>query len=53
MKQIDVEGLRKINEYIVKKAIRNKIVQYGTFEEYVIAAIDGTLLLDSKNMVKY
>jgi len=47
MKQIDIEGLRKINKYIVKKAIRNKIFQYGTFEEYIIAAIDGTQILDS------
>ena len=48
MKQIDIEGLRKINEHIVKKVIRNKIFQYGTFEKYVIAAIDGTQILDSK-----
>ena len=48
MKKIDTEGLWSINEYIVKKAIRNKIFQYGTFEKYVIAAIDGTQILDSK-----
>lgn len=48
MKKIDIEGLRSINELIVKKAIRNKIFQYGTFEQYVIAAIDGTQILDSK-----
>ena len=47
MKKIDIEGLRSINELIVKKAIRNKIFHYGTFEKYVIAAIDGTQILDS------
>lgn len=29
-------------------SIRYKIFQYGTFEEYVIAVIDGTQILDSK-----
>ena len=48
MKQIDIEGLRRINKYIVRKAIRNKTFQYGTFEKYIIAAIDGTQILDSK-----
>ena len=34
-------------EYIVKKTIRNKIFQYGTYEKYVIAAESSKMILES------
>jgi len=48
LKKIDLDGLRKINNAVVKKAIRNKVFEEGTIEGRVVAAIDGTQILDSK-----
>lgn len=48
LKKTDLEGLRKINNAIVKKAIRNKVFEDGTIEGQVAVAIDGTQILDSK-----
>ncbi len=48
LKKIDLEGLRKTNNAIVKKAIKNKVFDEGTIECRVVAAIDGAQILDSK-----
>ncbi len=48
LKKIDLEGLRRTNNFIVKKAIRNKVFEDGTIEDRVVAGIDGTQILDSK-----
>ncbi|MBN2835611.1 MAG: hypothetical protein JXR48_11680 [Candidatus Delongbacteria bacterium] len=48
LKKIDLDGLRKTNNAIVKKAIRNKVFDKGIIEGRVVAAIDGTQILDSK-----
>lgn len=48
MKKIDVEGLRRINNSIVNRSIRNKIFEDETLGKHIIAAIDGKQILDSK-----
>jgi len=48
LKKIDLEGLRGINNFIVNKSIRNKVVADGTIDGHRVAAIDGTQILDSK-----
>lgn len=48
MKKMDLDGLRMINKSIINKSIRNKIFANGTLEGNIVAAIDGTQILDSK-----
>ena len=39
--------LRKMNQSIIKKAIRNKILNEGTIGGYTVEAINGTKLFDN------
>ncbi len=48
LKKIELEGLRIINKSIVNKSIRNKVFANGTMDGNVVAAIDGSQILDSK-----
>lgn len=41
LKVIDIKGLKQINEYIIKKAVENKVFENGTIDGYTVAAIDG------------
>ena len=47
LKIIDIKGLKQINEYIIKKAIENKVFENGTVDGYTVAAIDGTKFFGS------
>jgi len=40
LKSIDISGLRKLNKNIIRKAVRNKVVNEGTVDGYTVAAID-------------
>jgi len=44
LKTINLDSLRKINNSIIRKAVRNKVLNEGTIEGYTVAAIDGTRL---------
>jgi len=44
LKSIDLSGLRKLNKSIIRKAVRNKVLDEGTIDGYTVAAIDGTRL---------
>ncbi|MEX1377843.1 MAG: hypothetical protein AB1Z23_10300, partial [Eubacteriales bacterium] len=44
LKMIDLDCLRRINNSIIKKAVRNKVLDQGTIDGYTVAAIDGTRL---------
>jgi predicted transposase YbfD/YdcC len=47
LKVIDIKGLKQINEYIIKKAVENKVFENGTINGYTVAAIDGTKFFGS------
>src|SRR5471030_1138733 len=47
LKVIDIKGLKQINEYIIKKAIENKVFENGTINGYIVVAIDGTKFFGS------
>ena len=47
LKVIEVDGLKYILVYTVKKAIQNKVFDNGTIDGYIVAAIDGTHLFGS------
>ena len=47
LKVIDIQGLKQINEYIIKKAIENKVFENGTIGGYTVVAIDGTKFFGS------
>lgn len=47
LKVIDIRGLKEINEYIIKKAIENKVFENGTIDGYTVAVIDGTKFFGS------
>ena len=49
LKSVRLDSLRKMNYHIVKKAVRNKVLDEGTIDGYTIAAIDGTKLFDNAN----
>lgn len=48
LKSISIEKLRNINQSIIKKAFRNKVLNNGTIDEYTVAAIDGTNLFNTQ-----
>ncbi len=48
LKSINLNALRRINQKIVRKAVRNKVYKEGTIDGYIIAAIDGTSLFNKK-----
>ena len=47
LKVIDIKGLKQINEYIIKKAVENKVFENGTIDGCTVAAIDGTKFFGS------
>ena len=47
LKVIDIKGLKQINEYIIKKAVENKVFENGTIDGHTVAAIDGTKFFGS------
>ena len=49
MMSVNLNMLRKINERIIKKAVRNKVLDEGTINEYTVAAIDGTNLFNNQS----
>lgn len=49
LKSINLNALHRINEKIIKRAVRNKVLGEGTIDGYTVAAIDGTNLF---NIVK-
>jgi len=49
LKTVNLNCLRRINNSIIKKAVRNKVLNEGTIEGYIVVAIDGTNLFNTKN----
>ena len=47
LKVIDLNGLKQINQHIIKKAIYNKVFENGTIDGYTVVAIDGTKFFGS------
>jgi len=47
LKLLDIAGIRRIHESIVKKIYENKTLRKGTIDGYVVAAIDGVELFQS------
>jgi len=47
LKVMDIDGLKQINQHIVKAAIQNKTFENGTIDGYMVAAIDGTKFFGS------
>jgi len=45
LKSVSLISLRKILQCIIKKAVRNKVLDEGTIDGYTVAAIDGTKLI--------
>ena len=41
---VNLKCLRRINNSMIKKAVRNKVLDEGTIDGYKVAAIDGTRL---------
>ena len=48
LKSIDISILRKINENVIKKSVRNKVLSGGTIDGLNVAAIDGTNLFNNQ-----
>lgn len=47
LKSVCLESLRKINQSIIKKAVRNKVLDEGTIDGNTVVAIDGTNLFNT------
>ena len=47
LKVMDIDGLKQINQHIVKTAVENKVFENGTIDGYMVAAIDGTKFFGS------
>jgi len=47
LKTVNLDSLCKMNQNIIKKAVRNKLFDEGTIDGYTVAAIDGTKLFDN------
>jgi hypothetical protein len=47
LKVIDLDGLKHVNQQIVKTAVENKVFENGTIDGYMVAAIDGTKFFGS------
>lgn len=50
LKSVSLVSLRKMNQIIVKKAVRNKVLDEGTIDGYTVAAIDGTNLFNNQKL---
>jgi len=49
LKSVDLDILRKINEMIIKKSGRNKVLGDGTIDGLNVAGIDGTNLFNNQS----
>ena len=47
LKVMNIDGLKQINQHIVKTAVSNKAFENGTIDGYMVAAIDGTKFFGS------
>jgi len=47
LKVMNIDGLKQINQHIVKTAVNNKAFENGTIDGYMVAAIDGTKFFGS------
>jgi len=47
LKVIDLDGLKHVNQQIVKTAVENKVFENGTIDGYMVVAIDGTKFFGS------
>ena len=47
LKVMDINGLKQVNQHIVKKAVENKVFENGTIDGYMVVAIDGTKFFGS------
>jgi len=47
LKVIDLDGLKHVNQQIVKTAVENKVFENGSIDGYMVAAIDGTKFFGS------
>jgi len=47
LKVMDIDGLKQINQQIVKTALQNKTFENGTIDGYMVVAIDGTKFFGS------
>jgi len=47
LKVMDIDGLKEINQYIVKTAVQNKAFENGTIDGFTVVAIDGTKFFGS------
>ena len=47
LKVMDIDGLKQVNQNIVKTAVKNKAFENGTIDGYMVAAIDGTKFFGS------
>ncbi|WP_407312469.1 hypothetical protein [Desulfosporosinus sp. SB140] len=47
LKVIDIDGLKQINQHIIKKSAENKVFDNGTIDGYTVVAIDGTKFFGS------
>ena len=48
LKSINLNTLRRINQRVIRKSVRNKVYNEGTIDGYTVAAIDGTNLFNRK-----
>jgi len=44
---MDINGLKQVNQDIVKKAVENKVFENGTIDGYMVVSIDGTKFFGS------
>lgn len=44
---MEFDGLKQINQHIVKKVVENKVYENGTIDGYMVAAIDRTKFFGS------
>ncbi|KLU66406.1 transposase DDE domain protein [Desulfosporosinus acididurans] len=47
LKVMDIDGLKQVNQNIVKTAVENKVFDNGTIDGYTVVAIDGTKFFGS------
>ena len=48
LKSVSLVSLRKLHQCIIRKAVRNKVLDEGTIDGYTVAAIDGTNLFNDQ-----
>ncbi|OLN25651.1 hypothetical protein [Desulfosporosinus metallidurans] len=40
LKVVDINGLKQINQHIVKTAVENKVFENGTIDGYIVGCIE-------------